>query len=343
MSPRLAKFGRRDNAETTTGIYLYLFVFAVASTLLVSILLLWGLKGHDHFASYPRNGDPAFYRDYSESPAPEIQDQELFYHNVGGSVGAAKAASIIFLGPSFVSYALDRAMLREFESAHSLPIYNMSFIGIRSGEFSRRIITRWKIQGPLWVINADDQFIHFFSKSTDVSLGPNATRIPATLHGRLGGYVSVAARNLRWRVADYIYRGGGSATEIYRSVATGDATVEVKPRYTADDNKEISFDRDRGCHTKPETVEIARQYLRDIGGQVVLMLVPHSQYCPDQARELAKALGVEVLIPPGAGYTTFDGGGHLDRKSAAKFTGFLMTELVKTRAYLKSFSPDEPQ
>jgi hypothetical protein len=275
---------------------------------------------------------------------PEIQDQELFYHNLGGSVTAARKADIIFLGPSFVSYALDKTVLREFEVAHRRHLYNMSFIGIRGGEFSRRIITRWGIKAPLWVINADDQFIHYFSTALDLTLGPTTTVIPATRHNRLRGFLSAAARNLRWRAEDHLsyYRtGDGSASGIYRNISTGDATIDVNPQYAADNNKEIPFDRSRDCHTNPKTIEIARQYLQDIGGRVVLMLVPHSQYCPTQAVELAGALGIEILVPPDTGYTTVDGGGHLDRKGAIKFTDFLMTELVKSDAYQKSFDNDE--
>jgi len=323
----------------------YLFVLATTSTLLASICLILGEKGHDHFASYPLNGDVAFYRDFSGRSVPEIQDQELFYHNLGGSVTAAKAADIIALGPSFVSYALDKPVLRQFETASGRRIYNMSFIGVRGGEFSRRIITRWRIKAPLWVINADDQFIHFFSKSLDLTLGPVTTGIPATVHGRMGGYVSAAARNLRWRTEDYIsyYKtGDGSANGLYRNIATGDVTVELNPQYGAENNKEIPFDRGRECHSNPKTIEIARQYLKDIGGQVVLTLVPHSQYCPAQAYELAKALGIEILVPPDAGYTTIDGGGHLDQKSAERFTRFLISELIKTDAYKRAFGKDAP-
>jgi hypothetical protein len=327
-------------ARTPSAIRKYLFILAAASTLLIAIALVWGKKGHDHFASFPLNGDVAFYRDFAGRTVQEIQDQELFYHNVGGSVSAAKAADIIALGPSFVSYALDKSVLRQFEAAHGRRIYNMSFIGIRGGELSRRIITRWNIKAPLWVINADDQIIQFFSKSLDLTLGPLTSPIPATLHGRMDGYVSAAARNLRWRAEDFIsyYKTGhGSANELYRNIATGDVTVEVNPRYTANNNKEISFDRGRDCHASPETIEIARQYMKDIGGQVVLTLVPHSQYCPAQAYELARALGVEIIVPPDGGYTTIDGGGHLDQKSAERFTGFLTSELVKTSAYRKAF------
>jgi hypothetical protein len=56
--------------------------------------------------------------------------------------------------------------------------------------------------------------------------------------------------------------------------------------------------------------------------------------------ELAKAPGIEILVPPDAGYTTLGGGGHLDRKTAVKFTNFLITELVKTNAFRKAFNKD---
>jgi hypothetical protein len=339
--PPIEKLGM--STRTASGASLYLAVFAATLALLTSAFLVWGLKGRDHFGSFSLNGDTDFYRDFAGRAVPEIQDQELFYHNLGGSVAAARKADIIFLGPSFVSYALDKTVLRQFEAAHGRQVYNMSFIGIRGGEFSRRIITRWGIRAPLWVINADDQFIHFFSTALDLTLGPTTTTIPATRHSRFRGFLSVAARNMRWRAEDYFsyYRtGDGSVHGIYRSISTGDATVDVNPQYVADTNKEIPFDRSRDCHTNPETIAIARQYLEDIGGRVVLTLVPHSQYCPAQAYELAKALGIEILVPPDARYTTVDGGGHLDRKGAVKFTNFLMTELVKTDAYQNRFNKD---
>jgi hypothetical protein len=328
------------SARNAPRIRRYLVVLAATSALLFTTGLVWGERGHDHFASYPLNRDTAFYRDYAGRRVPEIQDQELFYHNLGGSVAAAKAADIIALGPSFVSYALDKGVLRQFEADSSRRVYNMSFIGVRGGEFSRKVITRWDIKAPLWVINADDQFIHFFSRSLDLTLGPKTTVIPAATHGRIHGYISAAARNLRWRVEDYIayYRtGNGSANGFFRNIATGDVTIDMNPKYTATNNGEIPYDRSRDCHASAQTIEIARQFLKDIGGEVVLTLVPHSQYCPAQARELATALGVEILLPPDAGFTSVDGGGHLDQNGAERFTRFLTTELTKTDAYRRAF------
>ena len=329
-----------DAPQNARQIRRYLLVLGTVSALLATSCLILGLKGHDHFASYPLNGDTAFYRNISGRAVMEIQDQELFYHNIGGSVTAAKAADIVALGPSFVASALEQRTLRQFEAVSGHHIYNMAFVGVRGGEFSRRIITRWGIRAPLWVINADDQFIHFFSRSLDLTLGSEILTIPATTHGRIRGYLSTAARNLRWRAEDYVSyytTGDGAPTGRYRNIATGDSSAGSNPKYATETNPEIPFNRSLNCRASPETIEIARQYLRDIGGQVVLTLVPHSQYCPAQAFELAKALGVEILIPPDAGYTSADGGGHLDKRSAEKFTRFLFSELPRTNAYRRAF------
>jgi hypothetical protein len=129
----------------------------------------------------------------------------------------------------------------------------------------------------------------------------------------------------------------GSQGGIYRNIETGDATVDSNPKYVADNNTQIPFERNRDCHVSPETVAITRDYLQDIQGHVVLTMVPHSQYCPAQGRELAKALGVEIILAPDQGYTTIDGGGHLDRKAALKFTDYVMSELTKTQAYAAAF------
>lgn len=306
---------------------------AVAAALIAIATLTWGLKGRDHFAAIAMASDPAYYLDFAGRKTPEIQDQELFYHNVGGSIAAVRNADIVLLGPSFVTYAFERSALRQFEAAHQRRVYNMSFIGIRGGEFVRRIITKWQIKPALWVINVDDQFIHFFSKTLDLTLGPATTAIPAAEHGRARGYLSVAARNLRLRMEGY----DGSQGGIYRNVITGDATIESNPVYLADNNKPIPFERNRECHASAETIAIARNYLKDIQGHVVLTMVPHSQYCPAQGRELAKALGVEIILAPDEGYSSVDGGGHLDRKSALKFTDYVMSKLVKTQAYVAAF------
>jgi len=306
----------------------------------VSIVSHDGWTIRDGLLQIPRQGNPGWYRDFGGRSIPQIQDQDVFYSNLGGSVDAAKDADIVVLGPSFVSYALDRQTLEESQAFNRLKIYNMAFVGIRGGELSRRVIERWKIRPRLWVINADDQFVHFFSNDLNVTLGPQKQPIAAVHRNRLRGYLTVIGRNLHWRIEDMIaaYRDGYfTSTGLYRSISNGDMGLDANPGFVAPGNKPMLSARDPDCHTNPAVVDYARSFLAGIGGQVVLTVVPHSQSCVQQAAELAKALNVELVAPPFDGLTTVDGGGHLDRYGAQKFTSYLAREIVKTSAYKRAF------
>jgi hypothetical protein len=65
--------------------------------------------------------------------------------------------------------------------------------------------------------------------------------------------------------------------------------VQWRPRILA---------RGRECHASLETIEVARQYLMDIGGQVVLTLVPHSQYCRPSRMNWQRRLESKFLFRP---------------------------------------------
>ncbi|MGJ5178148.1 hypothetical protein ACQR16_08625 [Bradyrhizobium oligotrophicum] len=316
-------------------VMLFLFEFCL------SVFSYDGWTFHDYFSQIPSHGNVDWYRDFGGRGVPQIQDQDTFYNNVGGSVATAKNADIVFLGPSFVSYAVDRQTLQASPQLDRLKIYNMAFIGIRGGEFSRRVINRWKIHPRLWVINADDQFVHFFSNDLHVTLGPQKMPIGAAKRTRLAGYLTVMGRNLRWRIEDLVdafKTGHFSPTGLYRNISNGDVGLDANGGYVARDNKLLLSARDPNCHTTQEVVDYARTFLKEVGGQVVLTLVPHSQACAQQAEELAKALNVDLIAPPFDGLTTIDGGGHLDRAGAEKYTSYLAREIVKTEAFKRAFS-----
>jgi hypothetical protein len=329
----------------------YLLSLASALVLAGSLLLIAfsfvsydGGVTHDHFSEIAKEGDANWYRDFGGRHIPQIQDQDIFYSNVGHSVASTKAADIVFLGPSFVSYAVDTGTLQSSPLLGRLKIYNMAFVGLRGGEFSRRVINRWSIRVPLWIINVDDQFVHFFSDDLNVTLGPEKLPIAAVQRNRIRGYLTVVGRNIRWRTEDLVaalQQGHYSLSGLfglYRNVSNGDMLLGSNPAYLANDNKPMRLARDPNCHTNPNVVDYARNFLNEIGGNVVFVLVPHSQACVRQAAELANALNVELIAPPFDGLTTVDGGGHLDKKGAEKFTSYLAAELVKTTAFKKAFA-----
>jgi hypothetical protein len=317
----------------------YLLLFA--SVMLLGAALLGELVRHDFFST---NDSEASYRDLGGRRIPQIQDEDVFYSDVGGAIAAAKAADIVFLGPSFVSFAIDRSTLQSSPLLGQLKIYNMAFIGVRSGAFSRLLINHQGIHPPLWIINVDDQVEHFFSDDLDVTIGATKMPIAAVGRSRVKGYLTVVGRDVKWWIEELIaaitaIKGGGhySSAGLYRNVSNGDIVLADNPGYLAD-HKPIVLTRDPDCHTNPAVVEYARNFVKEVGGNVVFMLVPHSQACVRQAAELAAALNVELITPPFDGITSFDGGGHLDKKGAEKFTSYLAADLVKTQAFKRAFA-----
>jgi hypothetical protein len=330
----------------------YLLALAVVlglggSAILAGFVLLCsdGGASHDFFSEIPKDGDADWYRDLGGRHIPQIQDEDIFYNNIGQSVLAAKAADIVFLGPSFVSYAVDRQTLESSPRLSGLKIYNLAFVGIRGGEFSRLVINRWGIRPPLWIINVDDQFVHFFSNDLDLTIGPEKTPIGAVQRTRMRGWFTVVGRDLRWRIEDFavaFQHGSYSLTPslfgLYRNVSNGDILLNANPAYIASGNKPMRSARDGNCHANAAQISYARKFLMEVGGNVVLTLVPHSQSCVQQARELADALHLELIAPPFDGMTTLDGGGHLDKDGARIFTSYLVRELVKTAAFRRAFA-----
>jgi hypothetical protein len=215
----------------------------------------------------------------------------------------------------------------------------MSFIGIRSGEFSRRIAARWSIRPRLWIINVDDQVLHFFSRSADQTIGPNRVPIPTVGTSRLYAFRRVIARTLRWRIQDWI-EGPLDVGDMYRNAVTGDMSYDAFPYHVAADNKPFRIVRDQNCQVSPEAVSVGHDMLSSLGGRAIFILVPHSSYCPQQARELAEALDVPLILVSPDGYTSADGGGHLDKRSAVIFTAKVLDQLGQTPVFKRLFGVD---
>jgi hypothetical protein len=320
----------------------YILVLAaggLASLLMISAAMLRpvsSLFGLSDFARISLLDRKLWYRDLGGRTVPELQELDLFYHNIGPMIAEARGADIILLGPSFVLYAIDPDELRHFGKKHGIKIYNMAFFGVRSGEFSREIIKRWSLHPKLWIINVDDNFDHFFSTSLKMWWfnSPQSVPIPPIGYDRMKGWVSVARRNVRWRFED-ARAPSGSDRSVYRRIDDGSVYLDNNPRYGATDNETLVVVRDPNCHATPETIKIGRDYLASIGGDSILTLIPNSTWCPTQALELGKGLGREVLLPPDANYSTVDNGGHLDHKSAVAFTRFILSSLEQSQTFMR--------
>jgi hypothetical protein len=303
-----------------------------------------GRQAGDHFAAISPSGQSSWYQDFAGDYVTEIQDQELFFHNVGHSIERVRQADIVILGSSLVTFAVSADVIRErLEKPYGLKFYNMAFVGVASGEFSRRIIEKYDLHPRLWVINADDGGGggNFFSHNLTRAFGADVRPIPAVQHGRLRGVDAVIRRNLRWRVeagtADLRRQiappRAGFIPRFDRDSATGAADMSLFPHFLADDNPRVKMTRDPDCHTSPEAVAVARDFVRSVGAPVVLTLIPNFHGCLGQVKEIAQAIGIETALPARTDYSSWDGGGHLDRNGAIEFTHDLISALEKTAAF----------
>jgi hypothetical protein len=304
--------------------------------------LYFVVQSSDHFTAITRRGDAAWYQNLAGNYVTEIQDQDLFFHDIGRSIDYARQADIIILGSSLVSFAINEDVIRaRLEKPYGLKFYNMAFVGVASGEFSRRIIEKYNLRPRLWIINADDGGGggNFFGRNLTRAFGPDVKEIPATHYGRMRARYEVARRNLRWRFEQFgvvkrlVPPKDGVIPMFDRSDKTGAADMSAFPHVLEGGNPGVKMTRDPDCHSTPDIIANARAFVHALGGLALLTLVPNMHGCLTQVREIAQAVGIEVAQPDSAEYSSWDKGGHLDRNGSIAFTNDLVTALEKTSVF----------
>jgi hypothetical protein len=311
---------------------------------LAASCLVLGREPGDHFTAMVPAGNTAWYQDLAGDYVTEIQDQDLFFHNIGRSIDNARRADIVILGSSLVAFALSEDVIRDrLEKPYGLKFFNMSFVGVASGEFSRQIIEKYHLHPRLWIINADDGGGggNYFSRNLTRAFGADVKAIPAAQYERTRAYYDVVRRNLRWRLEDatagmrdrHLPASRTVIPRFSRSDESGATDMRGFPHFLADDNPLVKMTRDPDCHTTPEAIAIAREFVRSLGAPVVLTLVPNFHGCLTQLREIADAAGIETALPARTDYSSWDNGGHLDRKGSIAFTRDLVGALEKTAAF----------
>jgi hypothetical protein len=341
--------------RTSRQVPTYWAAFAVSLALFASLAFWWiYAPEQDHIASIPLDGDGTWYHNYEI--AAEIQDQEILYHGIGHSIDNARQADIIFLGWSRLIFGMDWRVFEEFERKHHLKMFNMGLAGVFSGEFSRRIIDKWGLHPKLWIINTDrdlkDHRFGFFYMSLQSAANfrtGGSERV--VTYSRMQALKHVIGRNLRWRVKMAV---GGLKIDPYRSAKTGNWHLDNWPHYASGKNPpikplELSFvdgaphtsERvDWSCPVLPEEVDSAKEFVKAIGGAVALIQMPSSFACAQRVQELASGIAAPSFTVDATQFTSIDGGGHLDRISARKYSTMLFEWLEQLPEFQRLF-PNE--
>jgi hypothetical protein len=354
MGPQSAEIAAQPQGRTERQVSRYWSAFAASLALLFVLAGWWTYSpGQDHVASIPLNGDGTWYHNYEI--AFEIQDQEIFYHGIGHSIESAQQADIIFLGTSRLVFGLDWRVFEEFERKHHLKMFNLGLAGVSSGQFPLRIIRKWGLRPKLWIINADRELrenfrssYFFMQMATPAAFGPGAAARVVN-HSRMRAIKNVLSRNIRWRLK---MAAGLLERDPYRSATTGNWYLDNWPNRTYDNNPPIKLmdlrdvngalqliERgDPACPVGPEELDIARDYVKAIGGSVVLMQVPSVVACAQRLHELASALAVPSFTVDPTQFSTVDGGGHLDLPSARKYSTAFFGWLEQLPEFQRIFS-----
>jgi hypothetical protein len=318
---------------------------SVVGSIAVAVLTLALCQSgtHDHFLAARFDGDGNTYRAFSNYPVPEIQDRDVYFHNIGHSIEEAKKADIIILGHSVWFYALDDEQVRAFNAKHGLRLFNMASAGNSSGDFIRAVIKRWDIHPRLWVINDDDEAVSFFHPGIDDAAAKgSASSIKIVQASRLKGFLHAIARNVRWQLADmigylpaplrdWLFPTFASRFQVWRSVETGDWLFPPGSVYDRPGDAPFKAPP-RRCPVSASEINSARSFLADIGGSAVLTLVPYARWCPQRVIDLARVLDIEEFLPPSTDYPNLDGR-HMDRHGAKAYTAWFLGALEKSAAF----------
>jgi hypothetical protein len=297
---------------------------AAAITVAAPLLLLWWWSyspGQDHPTSISLRGDGSWYQNYDLRS--EIQDNDIFFHGIGHSIENARKADVIFLGTSQVLFAIDWKLFEKFESDHGVRMFDMAFAGVASGEFSWQLIQKWGLRPRLWIIDLyatqkpNDFKSSFFRNTLDSAHQFGNSMVEKIVDDSvIDSYSHVIRRNLRWR-ADQQF--GYLPTSSYRSAVTGNWYLDEWPNRLRSMPK-LPSREGIACPAEQEEIAAAHEYVRKIGGAVVLMQAPSIFSCSERIRDLAAALDAPAFTVDAARFGTIDGGGHMDASSAELYT-----------------------
>jgi hypothetical protein len=315
--------------------------------------MVWWLHSpnQDHIGAIPMNGDGSWF--YNYELGSQMQDPEILYDGIGHSIENAQQADIVFIGWSRLLFGLDYRVADQFAQQHHLKLFNIGIAGAFSGEIYLKIIQKWHLHPKLWVINIDrdvkDYHNGFFYM--DIS-GPFLQGI--TQHSWLTAYENVIGRNIRWRLQSAL---GTSHPFQYRSAVNGDWNLDNWPYYRLDNNNPIALkkielangalvvsdrDGDTFCPALPEEITGAEDYLKKLGGTVVLIQMPSAFACAQRVHEIADTVGVSAFTVDPTQYSSVDGGGHLDGVSAHKWSTQFFTWLEQSPEFQRAIPNGAP-
>jgi hypothetical protein len=246
------------------------------------------------------------------------------------SRAAAAEADVLFLGSSRLQFALSGKPLAEWSKAASVRHFLLGFSQTENTQYFGPLLKRLRPGAKAYVINVDRFFDDRMTSATgDILRDPETADRYRDKH--------------RWqpphhRVCSTVPWVCGDALAVFRARQTGAWTRLGKGSFVASGTSEgVPQDQARW----PEFIRQAREFVAKLPVQrecVVLTMVPTFQSRTAEARAIAAALELPLVLPTVDGLRTFDGS-HLDAPSADRWAkafidmaGGTLTRCARSRA-----------
>jgi len=239
----------------------------------------------------------------------------------------ASKADVLFLGNSRVQIAFSTVATADWFSAASRRYYLMGFSYHENMLFAEEILRRIRPRAAVYVINVDNFFQQYETPPMKTILHDpearhryEAKRFWQDVHESICNAFAALCGD------DYV---------IFRSRETGEYTKKTdKVRITP-----VSYDEVISQDVVESDTAAAINFLSqlDVGHEcVILTMVPTVETKIGNARAVAKALGIDLIISENlGGLQTFDGS-HLDKPSAERWSrAFLQTASSKIQSCLE--------
>jgi hypothetical protein len=220
-------------------------------------------------------------------------------------------ANVLFLGTSRIQMAFSTQATADWFLAASSSYYLMGFGFDENVVFAEEILRRIHPKAAVYVINVDD----FFERSETSPMktilhNPNARNLYGMKRRWQGVHQSICTTFAALCGNNYV---------IYRSRETGAYTKRTNKTKPAP----VSYDEVISQDVVESETAAAISFFshQDVKRDcVILTMVPTVETKIGTAKALAKALGMELVVPGGRdGFQTFDGS-HLDQSSAERWS-----------------------
>ena len=292
-------------------------LFSVHLTLYIAIVLLTALASYAFWArtrsifACPASGYSADrYIAYCNGANYGDYEHGAFLYGLEPALDFASKADVLFLGNSRMQNAFSTPATSDWFSSAAAKYYLMGFSYGENMSFAEVLLRKMHPRASVYVINVDD----FFNRTET----PPAKTVLYDQRAPDRYRSKKFWQTIQERVCKSFAALCGSKAATYRSRETGAYDMKGESQKVVPVSFDESFDQTK----VDQAISAANDFLNEFAQDkcVILTLVPSVETPVGEARAIAAALRLKLVMPEVAGSLETGDGSHLDRPSAERWS-----------------------